>query len=231
VRELLSLAEISVVPGAVPHRLVADLRGLELIDPRTFTQFVEFTQSHREKLARNVIRQAQLRPDGIVGAIIEGFSHIARLPYPERVFSDAESAVQWLGIDAVVGADLLSELATIRATASGTDELVRRLRDDLATSEVDGLSHAASRLGVSSRTFQRVLRDAGTTFRMEVRSAKLSRARSLLRETDRSLTWVAAELGFSSLQHFATTFRRSVGETPSAWRARHRANAVNQKSM
>ena len=41
----------------------------------------------------------------------------------------------------------------------------------------------------------------------------------LLRETDRSVTDVCLDVGFTSLGTFSRTFRDIVGETPSAYRA------------
>jgi AraC-like DNA-binding protein len=42
----------------------------------------------------------------------------------------------------------------------------------------------------------------------------------LLRETDRSVTDVCFDVGFTSLGTFSRTFRAIVGESPSAYRAR-----------
>ena len=72
---------------------------------------------------------------------------------------------------------------------------------------------------------QRALREAGTTYRAELDAFRIRRAHELLRQDERSLSWIAHELGFSSAQHFATAFRRAMGETPSVWRMRHRASA------
>ncbi len=43
----------------------------------------------------------------------------------------------------------------------------------------------------------------------------------LLRETDRSVTDVCFDVGFTSLGTFSRTFRAVVGETPSDYRATH----------
>ena len=46
-------------------------------------------------------------------------------------------------------------------------------------------------------------------------------AEVLLRETDRSVTDVCFDVGFTSLGTFSRTFRAIVGETPSGYRAGH----------
>ena len=43
----------------------------------------------------------------------------------------------------------------------------------------------------------------------------------LLRETDRSVTDVCLDVGFTSLGTFSRTFREIVGETPSGYRHGH----------
>ena len=47
---------------------------------------------------------------------------------------------------------------------------------------------------------------------------RIERARLLLAETDMPITMIAADLGYSSSQHFATSFRRDTGTTPSRYR-------------
>lgn len=49
---------------------------------------------------------------------------------------------------------------------------------------------------------------------------RVERAMELLRETDRPVTEICFDVGFSSLGTFSRTFRAVVGESPSAYRAR-----------
>jgi AraC-like DNA-binding protein len=48
----------------------------------------------------------------------------------------------------------------------------------------------------------------------------------LLRESDRSVTDVCFDVGFTSLGTFSRTFRDITGETPSAYRKRSHAQGV-----
>jgi AraC-like DNA-binding protein len=223
VSELLHVCEFGLEPGITPYRWLVDVRGLELIEPATFALFVEYTRKNREALRRNIVRQAQLRPDGLVGAIIYGFSQLAMLPYPERVFGDVEEALAWLEIEHQSGVELVAELVAVRSGACEGHAVVARLRQELESSGSVTIDVAARRLGLSTRGLQRALRQAGTTYRMELKAFRIRRAQELLRRSEQSLTWIAAEVGFSSSQHFATAYRRAVGDTPSAWRARHGA--------
>ncbi|MFT3835403.1 MAG: helix-turn-helix transcriptional regulator [Myxococcaceae bacterium] len=95
------------------------------------------------------------------------------------------------------------------------------MREILASSPCKDLGELAARLGMSSRSCQRALAAAGTTFRTELNAGRMQRARGLLTSGDRSMKWIAGELGFASVQHFATAFRRANGETPTAWRDRN----------
>ena len=45
--------------------------------------------------------------------------------------------------------------------------------------------------------------------------------RRLLRETDRSITDICFDVGFTSLGTFSRTFREIVGETPTDYRVEH----------
>ena len=52
---------------------------------------------------------------------------------------------------------------------------------------------------------------------------RLEQAKKRLENTDLAITRLALDLGFDSSQHFASTFKRTTGLTPTAWRARFRS--------
>ena len=222
IAELLRACAIGLEPGIQPYRWLVDLRGLQLIEPSTFAMFLEYTRKNREVLGRNIVRQAQLRPDGVVGAIVLGFAHLAKLPYPDRVFGDVGEALTWLDFEGEEGLDLVAKLEAIRSESRGSHAVVGRLRAALDASGPLAIRTAARRLGLSTRGMQRALRQAGTTYRIELTAFRIRRAQELLRRSERDLRSIATEVGFSSAQHFATAYRRAIGVAPSAWRARNR---------
>ena len=66
-----------------------------------------------------------------------------------------------------------------------------------------------------SRTFRQVF---GETPHHYLQRRRVERSMFLLRETERSVTDVCLDVGFSSLGTFSRTFTSIVGETPSAYR-------------
>ena len=68
------------------------------------------------------------------------------------------------------------------------------------------------------RTFKATF---GETPHRYLQRRRVERSMFLLRETDRSVTDVCLDVGFTSLGTFSRTFRDIVGETPSVYRSGH----------
>jgi AraC-like DNA-binding protein len=66
-----------------------------------------------------------------------------------------------------------------------------------------------------SRSFRAVF---GETPHRYLQRRRVERSMFLLRETERSVTGICFDVGFTSLGTFSRTFRKIVGETPSAYR-------------
>jgi AraC-like DNA-binding protein len=209
---------IELGPPAEPHASVVDASRLERIDPTAFQVLGEYVEAERAALGRQVERLALVRPRGLEGAVVAGFFGVVAPPYPVSVFEELGDALGWL--------DHAAALASIEAAytaASATPPLVGSLRALLAERlrQID-LADAARALGVSLRTLQRRLGEAGTSFQDELAAARLRAAQRLLLGSDASLTTIAFEVGCASPQHFSQLFRKLTGESPSAWRDRHR---------
>lgn len=81
---------------------------------------------------------------------------------------------------------------------------------------LEGLSW---KLGLSTRQTQRLLQEYyGKTFQQKKAEARMSAAALLLTEKSRSITSIADALGFSSAEHFSTTFRSYYHMSPREYR-------------
>lgn len=106
--------------------------------------------------------------------------------------------------------------------------LALALSSDLLGATLPGV---AARLGTSSRSLQRRLREQGTSFRLELESARIDEAKRRMLSSDVTLTTIALDVGFASVQGFGRCFQRSMGVCPRAWRAATwaRAKAENDQ--
>lgn len=213
---------LELAPPAEPHASIVDASRLDGGDPAAFRSTERYLSRHADVLKAWVTKLALIRPSGMGGAIVAGAYEVLPRPYPVAVFHDPATAFAWLDAGVADGPALLAEL---HAAATGPAQIVGALRAFLRT-RLDGdvdLAAAAHALGTSDRTLQRKLGEAGTTFSDELTHARIDAAKQKLVDTDTPLTSIAFDVGCASLQHFSALFRKQTGETPSAYRARHRA--------
>lgn len=122
----------------------------------------------------------------------------------------ARPTALWL----TVGVSNVTEDAN-RRMLRARDEMDRRFADPL---DVAGIAAVAC---VAPSTFIRSFKATfGETPHQYLRHRRIERAMYLLGTTELSVTDVCMRVGFSSLGSFSSTFRRLVGETPAAFRAR-----------
>src|SRR5712691_8318024 len=80
---------------------------------------------------------------------------------------------------------------------------------------------------VSEAHFIRIFRSTfGETPHRYLQRRRVERSMFLLRETERSITDICLDVGFSSLGTFSRTFRDIVGESPTEYRQRAVVRAV-----
>jgi len=111
----------------------------------------------------------------------------------------------------------------VSRASEDTNRRLLRARDamDRAYAEPLDVPTLARIACVSEAHFIRSFRGAfGETPNRYLQRRRVERAMWLLRSTDRSVTGICMDVGFSSLGTFSRVFRDIVGEPPSAYRAR-----------
>jgi transcriptional regulator GlxA family with amidase domain len=126
----------------------------------------------------------------------------------------------------------LRPLLTMDKRHTGQDpELLRRLlrakdRMDAASDEEWPVRRLARVSGVSEAYFARSFKEAfGVPPHRYLLTRRIERAKTLLRDSNRSITEIAFHTGWESLGTFGRTFRDVTGENPAAIRARERETA------
>lgn len=219
VEQLTSLWQVELRAETPPHASYVDASGLTGMDPGWFELMRSELERNRAALSDKLQRQALVRPPGLPGALVAGFYDVLTPSYPVQVFESAADALGWLGRPELAGA-----IVSLVQQSSGAEPLVEQLRRFLARGLAGAtLPTAARDAGVSPRTLQRRLRDAGTSFQTELQTARIDAAKALMADTGTKLTAIALEVGCSSLQHFSGLFRQLTGVSPSEWRARRAA--------
>ena len=83
------------------------------------------------------------------------------------------------------------------------------------------LSELAGLLNLSVRQTQRLLmNNFGKTFSQKLTEARMASACQLLADTDLSVTQISDRLGYSSIEHFSSAFRRFMGCSPRKYRGK-----------
>jgi AraC-like DNA-binding protein len=102
-----------------------------------------------------------------------------------------------------------------RAMLRARDAMDRGYSSPLGIATLAGIAHTSEAHFI--RTFRATF---GETPHRYLQRRRIERAMFLLRTTDRSVTDICMEVGFSSLGTFGRTFADIVGESPTRFRAR-----------
>jgi AraC-like DNA-binding protein len=124
-----------------------------------------------------------------------------------------------------IGAQLESELLARNAGRDIGTQVKQALKRSLAGKR-PSLQQIAQELGMSTRTLQRRLTDAGISFQHLVEETRRELAQHYLRHSTIELNETAYLLGYEDSNSFFRAFHGWEGTTPGEWRARHRARSA-----
>lgn len=92
---------------------------------------------------------------------------------------------------------------------------------------IDG---CAQQIGISGRSFQRKLTEAGSSYSRVVDQVRLGMAAELLADENNTLRQIAARLDYANASNFARAFQRLSGVTPTQFRNNFSSPNTAQKS-
>lgn len=140
------------------------------------------------------------------------------------VFPAAELAAPLATADTFLYTMMLERLQQIEAlTTADLPDRVRHLLASMIYIEGWSAGMLATRMGISLRTLNRRLADAGTTLKALRDEAYRDAACQLLASTDKPTGEIAAILLYSDQSAFTRAFRRWQGVAPTQWRTLRRA--------
>jgi AraC-like DNA-binding protein len=121
---------------------------------------------------------------------------------------------------ALIGTQLDSELQARPASGNVGEQVKVALKRSLAGKR-PALQDVAQELGLSTRTLQRRLTDAGITFQHLVEETRRELARHYLKQLTVELNEAAFLLGFEDANSFFRAFQVWEGTSPTEWRERN----------
>jgi transcriptional regulator GlxA family with amidase domain len=204
-----------------PHVAYVDVRRLRVALAPSFAALARYFVTHAEALARVVTRGAIVRGEGITAAIAAGFMATVPTTFSASTWTDPVRALEHLGLRPERARALAEALDRACEEAAGTPHVLASLQGWLEQHlEGSTLEDAARGLATAPRTLQRRLSEAGTSFVDELGKARVRVAQRMMLASDVPISNVALDVGCASPQHFASLFKKHVGETPTAWRQR-----------
>lgn len=204
-----------------PHAAYVDVRRLRVALAPSFAELAQFFATHADDLARAVTRGAIVRGDGMMAAVAAGFLATVPSTFSATTWTEPARALEALGVAKDRAPALADALDRAYEEAAGTPHVIAALSDWLEENLAEpSLDDAARALAMASRTLQRRLSEAGTSFLDEIGKARVRVAQRTMLASDVPVSNVALDVGCASPQHFASLFKKIVGETPTAWRKR-----------
>jgi AraC-like DNA-binding protein len=180
--------------------------------------WVAFAGDAADRLqARGFLRPEEpLLKTGTDGLVLHAFNALLDRMRAEPVgFEQLMVASFWEILASTLGAARREE------TGGRPYEMIRRAKLVLEgqTNGTPVIEELARSLGLSASRFQHLFKEhTGLSPYQYHLQLKVQRARELLRDSDMPVKQVAGMLGFQSVYHFSTLFKRKTGMSPTRWR-------------
>lgn len=229
---------VSIVGSGLPHDWVSDLQPGEVL--RNRDAVIQFDGKWVEQAATLVPEMSELKP--LLEQSARGIEFLG------QTAQNAALSIEAMG--ASTGLERLRHLMELFATLTRAPKEERRyLADEWFRPQLDGqaaavvdivleyifnnhagtikMSEAAALVGMTEPTFSKYFkRSTGQNFSDLTRKLRLAHARRLLERSDKAISEICYEVGFSNLSNFNRHFLKDTGETPSRYRQRIQDNRL-----
>lgn len=220
VRELLDAGRF-VTHAAIAPRVCAliDCADLVRVEADGVLAFTAAARPWWRAGSARVERQVVRLPGGIPGILVAGVLPALEPAHPIHFTHELADALRTLAHRAAPAAHAAA--SAIAAEARGGEVLIGQLRRELAR-DLAGASLAvcAAGLRMSTRSLQRALRAAGTSFSDELRRARVDAAEQLLLHSDLKVAAIAVRVGAGTSSRVSAMLRRERNVTATELRAR-----------
>ncbi len=218
------------VGSGLPHDWVSDLEPGEVLENRDAV--IQFDGKWVEQTASIVPEMAEVKP--LLEQSARGIEFLGRSA------EAAAAAIEAMGV--ATGLERLHHLFELFGILARAPQEERRfLADEWFRPQLDGqaaavvdivleyvfsnhagnvkMSEAAALVGMPEPTFSKYFKRAtGQNFSDLVRKLRLAHARRLLESSDKAISDICYEVGFSNLSNFNRHFLNDTGETPRHYR-------------
>jgi AraC-like DNA-binding protein len=119
------------------------------------------------------------------------------------------------------GGYAMASIRLQRPSISDAADLIQALKRRLRERAVDGypdINAAAKIMGMSVRTLQRALAQAGVTYSKVIEYTRFEAAAEMLTDPTPKIIDIAFPLGYEDPSHFSRAFRRIAGQSPREFR-------------
>jgi AraC-like DNA-binding protein len=176
-----------------PVDLLMDGRSIEGIDFDALGALLDWIRTHLPRIRPRIRRRVGVISAGAAGMVLAGISPVLGWTADVSMAPDVASGLRELG--AANPEALAAEVDALVAGLRDTPALLVDLRVLLRARRGNlSLAEAARELGVSTRSLQRAVAQAGSSYRAEEFDARLDAALELLR-SDAKIASIASRLG------------------------------------
>lgn len=194
-----------------------DTREINGVNPASLAVMTAWVFRHRNELKRRVRMQTSIIRMDSLGMLFAGILPALGDMHPFRVSTDPLEAFRAVAGEA--GVAVANEVEEIIAGLRSIPRELQVVRATLAKNIRATIKDAATELGTSPRSLQRMLAKEGTSFHYEVTDARFVYAKKLLVGTEGKIDGIAERVGLSK-RSLTLLFRAKTGLTPTEWRKR-----------